>query len=458
MRRRFADVMDAWLARSDRRPLVLRGARQVGKTWLVRDLAARSGRRLVDLNLEQDPSWARAFDTNEVRAFLSDLSLRLGHRVDAGTCMLFLDEIQAVPSLLAKLRWLYEDAPDLPVVAAGSLLEFVLGDHAMSMPVGRVRFENVEPVSFEEYLGAHGQDELAERMVRWRAGAAWSAIAHEQATRWFERYAMIGGMPSVVDADVHGASPRECRRLQADLVATYRADFAKYRGRLDRTVLDAVLQSVARSVGEKFVYARVGDGVKQPSARLALERLAEARICHIAPHSAANGLPLGAEANPRHRKVSLVDVGLLHALLGTPADDSFPPSHHLSAAMRGQLADQLVAQQLRLTQPSFGGGPELHHWRRGGGRPGEIDFIVPLQGRVVPIEVKAGAAGAMKSLHRFVHAKGLHFAVRCDANPPSVQRIQVKTTEGNPVAYDLLSVPLYLVWNLDSIVRDLIRG
>jgi predicted AAA+ superfamily ATPase len=455
MKRLTSRTLDGWLHDAPRRPLVLRGARQVGKTWLVRDLAARSERDLVEINFERDPSFKRYFAASDPTRILADLSLALDRDIDPNRSLLFLDEIQAAGEVLANLRWFFEEMPSLPVVAAGSLLEFTLADHSFSMPVGRIGFRHVEPMGFPEYLQAQGQDRLLSTLTAWRPGQELSAAAHEKAGQWFERYAMVGGMPAVVAADVAGRDPRVCREIQRELVATYRADFARYSGRMDRDVLDAVLRSVAGSLGRKFVYARVGEGVKQQQAKHALELLAAARLCHLVRYSAAGGLPLGAETKDRFRKAILVDVGVLHALVGTPAAQAFPSWRALAPGLRGQIADQLAGQQLRLIDSGVGDGPELFYWQREGGRPGEIDYVVQLQARRIPIELKAGAAGAMKSLHQFVFDKGLDLAVRCDANPPSLMHVNVKTTQGDVVAYRLLSLPLYLLWALPDVLADL---
>ncbi|MCK5797844.1 MAG: DUF4143 domain-containing protein, partial [Deltaproteobacteria bacterium] len=223
---------------------------------------------------------------------------------------------------------------------------------------------------------------------------------------------------------------------------------------MDPSIIEGTLLAVARSLGRKFVYARVGEGVKRQQAKAALERLAQARLCHLIVHSAANGLPLGAEVKDRFRKAAFVDVGLLHALVSTPAAEAFPRWDALAPALRGQLADQLVAQQLRLAVCAPEDLPEPFYWQREGGRPGEIDFLLQLQGIIIPVEVKSGAAGSMKSLHQFMHDKRLSLALRCDTNPPSAMRVAISTTRGDPVAYDLISVPLYLCWNMATIVAD----
>ena len=455
MKRTVSVTLDRWLADAQRRPLVLRGARQVGKTWLVRDLAARAKRDLVELNFERDPSFKRYFAPRDPAQVVGQLSLALGRDIDPDKSLLFLDEIQAAGEVLAGLRWFFEELPRLPVVAAGSLLEFTLADHAFSMPVGRISFRHIEPMGFPEYLQAHGQERLLATLSAWRASQALPAAAHDTATRWFERYAMVGGMPAVVAADVAGQEPRVCRELQRELMATYRADFAHYAGRMDRHVLDGVLRAVVGSLGRKFVYARVGEGVKQQQAKRGLELLAAAKLCHIVRYSTGTGLPLGAETKGSFRKAILADIGLLHALVGTPAGTVFPAWRDLAPGLRGQMAEQLAGQQLRLIDSGVGDGPELFYWQRDAGRPGRIDYLVQLHARRIPIELKAGAAGSMKSLHQFMFDRQLDLAVRGDANPPSLMRVAVKTTRGDTVAYRLLSVPLYLLWALPRVVAEL---
>lgn len=447
----FSKELEVWLDRPRRKPVVLRGARQVGKTWLARDLAARRKRELVELNFERDPGLARHFAASDPRVVLSELSLVLGREVRPSQSLLFLDEIQAAPQLFGKLRWFGEELPELPVVAAGSLLELYLGELEHGVPVGRLSYLHVEPLDFAEFLRAHGQERLLTALLDCSHARPPSPAAHEQATAWLHRYSMVGGMPAVVAADVEGTSPSEIRRQQRDLVATFRDDFTRYGGRMDRSVLDGALLAVAASLGQKFVYTRAADGVKRHQAKRALELLAAAKVCHIVRYTAANGVPLGGQTKDSFRKAILLDLGLLHALLGTPAVAKFPERADLAPDVRGRVADQLVGQALRSCGERTGTGPELYYWQREGGRPGEIDYVVELGGRVVPVELKAGASGAMKSLHQFMHDKRLELAVRIDTNPPTTTTIDVLTTQSNPVRYRLVSIPGYLAFRLPEL-------
>jgi uncharacterized protein len=447
--RELENWLQQWLGGKGK-PLILRGARQVGKTWAVRRLAEHSGRDLIELNLERTPQLASLFAENNPQQTLDLLEIHLGRDVVPNKAILFLDEIQAAPLLLAKLRWFAEDLPQLPVVAAGSLLEFALADHTYSMPVGRTSFRHVLPMTFPEYLSAHGQERLLSHLSKHNPSEVLPAVIHESSSTWFHRFCMVGGMPAVVNLDVTTGIARQCRDAQRDLIAAYRADFPKYKGRIDQAALDQVLARVAASVGKKFNYTDTS--LASTTSKRALELLQAARLCTVIKHSAANGLPLAAEEKDRSRKVILLDIGLWHALIGTPAARIFPESNMLSPEARTAISEQILGQQLLAAGEQTGDGPTLHYWHREGGRPGEIDYVMSIEGTVVPIELKSGATGAMKSLHQFMFDKQLRIAVRVDSNPPSVQTIDLKTSQGNAVKYQLLSVPHYLAWNIGNIV------
>ncbi len=448
MRRRISAFLDDWLLSADRKPLVIRGARQVGKTWLVRNLARRHGRRLVEVNLERRPELADHFGKGDVRRAVADLGTDLGIAIRSEESLLFLDEIQAAPSLLAYLRWFREEMPELPVIAAGSLLDFALREHDFSMPVGRISFGYVEPMSFYEFLDASGNERLKWVLEGAAAGEMLSDRLHERALELFSEYCLVGGLPEVVAEWIEHRDPERCLRLQRDLVTTYREDFNKYRERIHADLLRRVMDAIPHQLGRRFVYTRVDAESGHREMRKALTLLTLARVCHRVIHSAANGLPLGAETNPRLFKVLLVDVGLVSAQLGLRAMDLRKVGKTIWAN-RGGLAEQFVGQHLRcLFRPWE--DPQLYYWQRTGGRPGEIDYIMQHGSRIVPIEVKAGSAGAMKSLHAFVGGKGLDVAVRLDTNPPSLQEIDVRTTTGERVRYRLVSFPLYMAESLPA--------
>lgn len=234
-------------------------------------------------------------------------------------------------------------------------------------------------------------------------------------------------------------------------MAAFREDFAKYSGRMDPRLIDRTLLSVAAQLGGKFVYAKIGEGVSEHQARRSLDLLHLARLVCLAYHTLANGIPLGGEVKVRNKKAFFLDIGLVHALQRTPASSVFPRVRDLAPSVRGSLSEQLASQQIRALHPGLGEDPSLYYWQRSGGRPGEIDFVVQIDQQIVPIELKSGSTGSMKSLHQFVHDKGLPFAVRIDTNPPSLQDLDLKTTQGDRVAYRLLALPGYLLWRLPQL-------
>jgi len=449
---RFAsEELDRWLKGTDRKPLVMRGARQVGKTWLVRDFAKQQGLQLIELNLEKYPDYAGLFSGNSPREILKNIEAQLAFKILPESACLFLDEIQAAPELFAKLRWFREDMPELPVIAAGSLLEFALKKADFSMPVGRVTYFYVEPLSFFEFVLASGNEPLYEKMLSTSPQVPLPQPLHARCMELYRQYCLVGGMPEAVRTWLDGRDMQACIKIQHDLLSTYRDDFHKYGGEIDARLLHKILLSVAGQLGNKFVYSRVDPDVKAPLVKKLLMFLSQAKVCSMVVHTSGNGLPLGAESNDKFFKALMVDVGLVSAHLGLASVKSADLDNML-LSNRGGLAEQFVGQQLRAAQtPAM--DPRLFYWQRTGGRQGEIDYILQHGADIVPVEVKSGAAGSMKSLHQFMAEKSLKMAVRLDANPPSAKEMSVKTTQGRLVKYRLLSLPLYLAGNINVLLE-----
>jgi len=451
MRRSASIFLDHWIKDPHRKPLVLRGARQVGKTWLVRDLAQRHGRNLIELNMERRPELADHFRTNEPRRAVSDLAADLGLVISPEHSLLFIDEVQAQPQLLAFLRWFREDMPEIPVVAAGSLLDFTLHDHEFSMPVGRIAYGYLEPLSFYEFLDASGNESLKTALAAAAESLDLSPRLHERALELFAEYCLVGGLPEVVSDWITTRDDERRLQLQRDLIATYRDDFNKYRGRGSADLLRRVMDAVPRQLGGRFVYSHVDVEAKHRDIKQAVELLRLARVCHRVEHTAANGLPLGAETNAGLFKLILVDVGLASAHLGLSRLD-LRDLNAVVWANKGGVAEQFVGQHLRCLSQTYE-DPRLYYWQRTEGRQGEIDYVIQQGSHVVPVEVKAGKAGAMKSLHAFMQSKQLPCALRLDINPPALQDLDLRTTTTDPVRYRLLSLPLYMVESIPAALQ-----
>jgi len=446
MNRSVSTFLNDWLVNPNRKPLVMRGARQVGKTWLIRELAKSQSRTLIEVNLEKRPELAVHFLSNDPRQIVSDLETDLGMDIHPDTSILFLDEIQAVPRLLASLRWFYEEMPELPVVAAGSLLDFTLAEHDFSMPVGRIMYCHVEPLSFFEFLTASGNEKLREALNRAGATGILSPRFHERSLELFSEYCITGGLPEIVAEWLEVRDDNRRLQLQRDLIAAYRDDFNKYRNRVSTDLLHRVMDAVPKQLGNRFVYTHADEDSSHRHLKQAVDMLTLARVCHRIEHTAANGLPLGAESNPRLFKMIMTDIGISTVQLGLSRLE-FRNVSQVVWANKGGLAEQFVGQHLRCLFKPWE-EPRLFYWQRTGGRQAELDFIIQYGAQIIPIEVKAGSSGSMKSLHAFMQSKQLPLAVRLDTNLPSVQDLDVQTTTGESVRYRLLSLPLYMTETL----------
>lgn len=453
MWRSAMDTLTDWLNDNSRKPLILRGARQVGKTWLVRQLANFSGRQLIELNFEKNPQLASLFVDNEPHASLKNIAYSLNLKGNPAECLLFLDEIQAAPELLAKLRWFYEELPELPVIAAGSLLEFVLGEHQWSMPVGRVTYHHLEPLNFYEFLKANKQEGLCKWISEYHWGQVVPVYIHEQLMNFVNEYTLIGGMPAAVANWQTYKEPERIRLIHQDLLGSYRDDFGKYSGRVPRERLEDVLMAVPAMLGEKFQFSRANPDVQAIALRRAVDLLHKARVCHRVHAITAEGLPLNVGKKDKIFKMLFIDIGLALSALGY----EIPPvirKNSVNLSNRGGIAEQLVGQILRSTTPYYM-DPELFYWvREKAGTAAEIDYISTLNNQLLPIEVKAGQTGTLRSLHYFMAEKKLTRALRVNADMPSRVQVDVKTTQGKPVQYELFSLPFYLCGQFQRLLSE----
>lgn len=447
MKRASLSFLEEWLRSPDRKPLVIRGARQVGKTWIVRHLAQQQKRQLIEINFEKKPQLASLFISNDPKEILLHLSALWNEPIDPENAILFLDEIQAAPELLAKLRWFAEDLPTMAVIAAGSLLEFVLEKHSFSMPVGRIHYMHLEPFSFEEFLGAHGKSGLLDFITSYDLKTEIPGAIHEQLLTYIKEYIIVGGMPAAISSWIHRRSLQQINQIHHDLLATYRDDTAKYSGRMATERLDEVMMAVPKYLGEKFVYTRVNPSVQIAAIKQSLDLLCKARVCHRVIGTAANGVPLAAELQEKYTKAIFLDVGLCCASLGLSLDGLIT-IEELVLVNSGGVAEQLVGQVLRTIMPYYV-EPSLYYWHREEkGSSAEIDYVVQHSNRVIPIEVKAGSTGSLKSLHLFMGLKGFPVAVRTNSDMPSQTKVEVKDHQGNLIQYTLLSLPFYLLGQL----------
>lgn len=449
--------MQEWLDREDRRPLILRGARQVGKSTAVRMLARERGLDLFEINLEQHARLDRVFATFDMDAIQRELAAVVGRPLPAECGLLFLDEVQATPHALAALRYFFEQRPQLPVIAAGSLLEIVLSQQAVSVPVGRVEYLHMGPVTFEEFLEALGEDWLLEQLRTFKLGSSWSESAHCRANKRLRDFMAVGGMPEVTSAFVD--RPNDHRRwsmVQQRLGEAFKEDFPKYGVRKSLVpVLQTVFERLPRQVGRKIKYTEIDRAERIERIRESVELLALARLVHRVRHTPAMGVPLGGDSDRSIFKCYWLDVGLLNRELGLQIETQGAEARLVH---EGVMAEQFVAQHLVFASGTDQ-APRAYYWlREGRSENAEVDFVIQSGSSVVPIEVKSAKAGALKSLHQFVATHGTTLAVKLSGEMPSLAAVEhdvVVAGEHRAVSYQLLTLPLYFASQISRITRGL---
>lgn len=450
--------LDSWIASPRRKPLVIRGARQVGKSTLVRQFAKARGMPILEVNLEQHRRLEHVFATLDVNSILLELEA-IGRAAPTPQSLLFLDEVQATPSAIAALRYLHEQRPELPVIAAGSLLETVLRSADFSMPVGRIEYLHLGPLTFNEFLDGVGDSDLVEFGARWRPGAAWADSAHRRLAARQREFLLVGGMPEAVAAYAAGEGTEAVRRVQRSIVSTYRDDFAKY-GATSASLLrlQTVFDFLPTALGQKIKYVNIARDEKSRDLRTALELLALARVIWPVHRGACSGVPLAAGLDQHVFKCLFLDVGLASYMTGVDWG-SLGRWDDRQLVHEGGLAEQFVGQHLLFRK----GGleqPGLCYWlREGRSANAEVDYVIELGRTIVPVEVKAGIAGSLRSVHQFLARDAgsrERVVLRFDLNPPCVSEHEHKLVGGQTVRYRMLSLPLFLVEHCERLLRLLL--
>jgi predicted AAA+ superfamily ATPase len=453
LNRSALQYLDIWQKKGSRKPLVIRGARQVGKSCLVRMFADNSGFNLVEVNFELHDDLVDCFATKDPARIISLLELKTGRRIEPGRTLLFLDEIQAAPEVLATLRYFYELLPRLHIIAAGSLLEFILEEHTFSMPVGRIEYLHLGPMTFKEFLGGIEREQLVAFMEAFTTDEEFPAVIHNELMSLFRIYCAVGGMPEAVQAFHDSNSMLEVESIKQSILLTYRDDFNKYGRRVKHDRLQNVFQKLPLQVGRKLKFVNIDRNEKSLEIKKAVHLLALARIYTPVYHSSCNGLPLRAEMNEKMQKPLFLDVGLLMTSCGMTYAD-IAAIDTLQLVNKGSVCEQLIGQHLLYNQPYFV-EPELFYWcREKRQAASEVDYVQVNSGIIFPVEIKAGKTGTLKSLQVFIKEKNLNFAMRFNADLPSLHRAEF-ALPATPGTFTMLSLPLYMVEEMHRIIRAL---
>ncbi|HZK96806.1 MAG TPA: ATP-binding protein [Prolixibacteraceae bacterium] len=400
MRRDIYKALCNWKSGQDRRPLLIRGARQTGKTYLVNEFGKSEYRSQITLNFERNPEFKDIFSTYDPHEILEKISLYTGKKTEPNETLLFLDEIQECPKAITSLRYFYEEMPSIHIIAAGSLLEFTLSSENFKMPVGRIQYLFLFPLSFGEFLTALAESELRVFLTDISNLENLTENLHIKLIEYVRKYFIIGGMPAVVQEYIATRNILDCQRIQRSILDTYTDDFAKYARKSKHQYLKKIFNSVPGMVGQKFVYSQVDREIKSRELKEALELLETAGVVSRVRQTCGAGLPLAASINETYFKVLFLDVGLLHAISGIYADTA--KEKDLTAIFKGAVAEQFAGQELISHQNPFT-KPTLYYWgRQAKNSTAEIDYLIELDAQIVPIEIKSGSTGRMKSLHLFI--------------------------------------------------------
>lgn len=440
----------AWYEGSGRKPLILRGARQTGKSTVIREFGG-SFELFLELNLEKRADLGLIRSCSDVDELLIALKTRHNLTRFPNKTLLFLDEIQESPEAVQMLRFFKEDHPELGVIAAGSLFEVRLQERGFSFPVGRTTFRTLYPFTFFEFLRARGMDVLGSKL--WESLSTLKAVPHplhDQAMALLREYILVGGMPEAVVQWVNTGLPAPVREVHADLAQAFSEDFQKYRGVRNMEHLEAAFDNLKHHYGTRFKYENFAPGFRSQPMKTALGRLEAALlITRVFP---SNSLDLPLRTRPKSApKLLPLDIGLALQMMGASVKElsSLP----IDRLLDGRLAEIFVGQQLNATRNI--GQELLHFWVRETARSNaEVDYLLPGPAKPVPVEIKSGTSGTLKSLHQFLFRSGLKQGIRLLPDNISDEQLAV-TMDGRAMDYRLVSLPLYLAEGIRHLIDSL---
>ena len=442
MRRDIEKELILWKAQKEKYPLIIRGARQVGKSYLVETFGKTHFQNNVIVNLEFQPQLKDCFKSLDPSEIINKLQLILGVQIKEDNTLLFLDEIQECPQAIMALRYFKEKMPKLSIIAAGSLLEFVMRSPDFKMPVGRIQFLYLEPMSFSEYLDAAGNQNLREFISDVKLTDSIDDVIHKKLLELLRIYIIVGGMPAALTEYLSSKDLMNCQRIQTALLQTYRSDFGKYAKISQHKYLQKVFDAAPRMAGQRIKYSNIDPDTRSRDLKNALNLLTLAGIVRPIYLTKASGLPLGAQINEQRFKINFLDVGLMQNSCGLQGRLSIEEDFMQINA--GSVAEQFVGQELTAYSDRHQ-QVGLYFWaREKRGSMAEVDYVINIGSDIFPVEVKSGKEGRLKSLRMFIEEKKSRLGIRFSQDKLSY--------------YDkILSIPLYMVEQLPRLAESLHR-
>lgn len=426
----------SWKSEVSRKPLLMRGPRQVGKSTAVHQLA-QSFQYFIEVDFEVQRNLQALFSSSlNPEDICEQLSLYYSVPIIEGKTLLFFDEIQSCLPAISSIRYFYERMPNLHLIAAGSLLEFALQE-LPSFGVGRVRSLFIRPFSFNEFLIACEQNDLAELINKSSGSNPIPDLIHKKIITQYKRFLAIGGMPEVVAKYVSSGDMLACMKIIDDLVISYQDDFAKYKKLVPANRIKEAFDAVVLQMGGKFVYAKAALTSDARQIKSAIELLILAGLVIPVTHTSSNGIPLGAEVDPKKRKMLIFDTGIFQRLLGLNIGELMI-SDSFEVVNKGALAELSVGLELSKLSSHYH-NDQLYYWQRESvSGNAEIDYVFQKGDLIIPIEVKSGIRGSMQSLHLFLKEKKIEEGIRFSLeNFGNYQNIK--------------TIPLYAVSTIDQI-------
>lgn len=436
MERNVLDELKHWKQSEWRKPLVIQGARQVGKTWIMREFGRREYQHTAYLSFVDTPHAASIFEGGyDVEGVMQAISLMTGVPVEPGNTLVVLDEIQECERALNALKFLRENAPQYHIMAAGSLLGVAVRQRQMSFPVGQVDFLHLHPLNFREFLAALGEENLVEILEK--ANEKLLRVMHGKLVNRLKEYLYVGGMPEVVSIYARSRDFSEVRRVQLQIIQGYENDFSKYTAPRDVPRIHAVWNSVPIQLARenrKFVYKYLGEGARAREYEMAVEWLILCGLLHRVRRISKPGVPLAAYESPNAFKLYGIDCGLLGAMARLDSR-SMVENNAIFEEFKGALTEQFVLQEL-LSSTDW----KLAYWEPENGMA-EVDFVAQAGNEVIPIEVKAGVNLRARSLASY----------RARYEPTVSLRSSLAPLEYNS---GLWNIPLYLVSGAEKMLGN----
>jgi len=454
MYRTIENYLSDWKDCSYRKPLLVRGARQVGKTYTIEKFAKENFTHFLKINLEQDRNLLHVFESLQPQQIINELTALYQVPIIDGETLLFIDEIQVAPKAIASLRYFYEQKPGLHVISAGSLLDITLNEMQYPMPVGRIDFAFMYPMTFCEFLAAIDENGLVKAINDFSLHKTLSLAIHNRIKELLRLYFFIGGMPEAV---VYYAKEKELSgigKIHSGLIQSIQFDFAKYGTRKQQEYLKDVLQYVANNIGKKVKYSNISTAVHSSLLKGAFLKLEMTRIIHLIRHTRSSSVPITELQDNDVFKPIFIDIGMLNHLAGIKLVNV----DNLITAFEGALAEQFVFQELIASSMPYC-EQKLNYWiREAKNSNAEIDCLFQIENSVYPIEVKAGKRGTLKSLHIFLAEKNKKTGIRLNLDAPTIGKdlqATVNIPGKNQLTYNLVSLPIYLSGKLAKMGIDI---